>query len=187
MLSACASASTKIKATGIPVEPTINENHLANTRWTLRSFGEEGGEAPVIEGSNITLNFETDARASGSGGCNGYSGKYTVKNDHLAFSNIISTKRACAEGGKTEQEGRYFQALQSTGRFDLTDDKLTIFYNNEKSALNFVKPYSSTSSKLSYENLNNPVSLLASYFNAVNRREYKRAISTAVPARRCSS
>ncbi|MCI0487790.1 MAG: META domain-containing protein [Blastocatellia bacterium] len=175
MTSACASAATKIKATGIPVEPSIYENRLANTQWILKSFGQEGTETPVVEGSTITLNFGTDGRASGSGGCNGYSGNYTAQDDKLTFSRILSTKRACGDNDATRQEAHYFEALQSTDGFNLADDKLTIFYNDDKNSLNFNKAPSSAPSQLSYENLDNPVSLLASYFNAVNLGEYLRA------------
>ncbi len=46
---------------------------------------------------------------------------------------------------------------------------------DEKSVPGFSKASSSKSSEQSYENFNSPVDVLASYFNAVNRREYRRA------------
>ena len=139
MTSACASASTKIKANGAAVDPSIYENDLANTRWILKSFGEASQTTPVVKEGMITLNFGTDGRADGSGGCNSYSGGYNADDDEVSFIKVISTKRACADNEASRQEARYFEALSSTGKYDLVDDKLTIFYNDDKKTLNFVK------------------------------------------------
>ena len=41
---------------------------LADTIWKLVFFGEPDAETPVIEGSSITLSFDAEGRAGGSGG-----------------------------------------------------------------------------------------------------------------------
>ena len=73
------------------------------------------------------------------------------------------------------QEGRYFEALGSASKFKLANDELTILYDEGRGALNFVETASPATAGQPYENLNSPVDTLASYFNAVNRREYRRA------------
>ncbi len=117
---------------------------LTNTQWALRSFGAAGGESPVVEGTAITLKFDADGRAGGSGGCNFYASDYEVRDDRLTFRQIISTKKACVEQGVLQQEQRYFRALESAGRFELTDGQLTIFYDDGWGELNFVKAPAST-------------------------------------------
>jgi uncharacterized protein (TIGR02246 family) len=119
-------------------ESPSGENRLANTQWRLASFGRSGSESPAVEGTSVTLEFGADGRAGGSGGCNSYRGNYQVRNDRLSFGQIISTKKACVDERANQQERRYFQALGSAARFELTDGRLVIFHDGERGALNFV-------------------------------------------------
>jgi hypothetical protein len=98
-----------------------------------------------------------------------------VREDHLSFSKIISTKRACLEQSANQQEQRYFAALESAKKFKLADNRLTIFDGGGRSALNFASDSSSAHAVQHYENLSSPVALLASFYNAVNAKEYERA------------
>jgi heat shock protein HslJ len=156
-------------------ESSSAESKLANTQWRLTSFGATGAESPVIEGTTITLKFGADGRAGGSGGCNSYGGEYRERGDNLSFSQIISTKRACLEQNANQQEQRYFAAVETASKFKLSGNRLTIFHGNGRSTLNFVNGPSSKSAEQRYENLNSPVALLASFYNAVNAKEYERA------------
>ena len=112
---------------------------LPDTRWTLVSYGVPGSETPVIEDAPVTLEFGKDGQAGGSGGCNSYGGPYSVQGDTLSFGQIVSTLMACVGEGVGDQETRYFQALATTGRFELAEDRLTIWYDNGQGVLSFVK------------------------------------------------
>jgi len=46
---------------------------------------------------------------------------------------------ACADQGIGEQEQQYYQALESVGGFEVSGDRLTIFYDGGQGALNFVR------------------------------------------------
>jgi heat shock protein HslJ len=108
------------------------ETGLENTQWTLVSFGE----TPVAQGSEITLLLAA-GQAGGSGGCNSYSGSYQVKGQSISFSVITSTKRACVDAPVTEQEGRYFQALESASEYFVEGDQLRITYDDGQGVLIF--------------------------------------------------
>ena len=168
-------STCNLLAAQTPASSSSAESKLANTQWRLASFGAKGAESPVIEGTTITLKFGADGRAGGSGGCNSYGGNYRERGDNLSFSQIISTKRACLEQRANEQEQRYFAALESASKFKLSYNRLTIFHGDGRSALDFVNDLSSKSAEQRYENLNSPVALLASFYNAVNAKEYERA------------
>ncbi len=174
LISACVLLAARTPAPAL-TESSRAESKLANTQWQLTSFGATGAESLVIEGTTITLKFGADGRAGGSGGCNSYGGEYRERGDNLSFSQIISTKRACLEESANQQEQRYFAALESASKLKLTDNRLTIFYGDGRSALNFVTDPSSKSAEQRYENLNSPVALLASFYSAVNAKEYERA------------
>ncbi len=157
--------------------PSNVDNGLTQTEWRLTSFGPRDAPATVIEGSLTTIKFGADGRVGGNGGCNSYGGNYQLRDDSLSLSRIISTKRACVDQRAMEQEQRFLGALESVRTFSLKDDRLTIFYDGGRSALHFVKAstQSSAEQQQPYENLKSPVELLASYYNAVNSREYERA------------
>jgi heat shock protein HslJ len=119
-----------------PASPPGDDN-LANTEWTLESFGPMGAETPVLEGTTVTLIFESGGQAGGSGGCNSYGTDYQVQDNTLIFGEIVSTLMACTEEGVTEQEQRYLTALRSAGEFEQTADQLIIHYDNGQGVLNF--------------------------------------------------
>jgi heat shock protein HslJ len=112
---------------------------LENTGWALVSFEESGTETPVIEGTTVTLSFKKDGQAGGSGGCNSFGAQYDVQGGTLSFQRIVRTEMACTATGVNEQEGRYFQALQTATDFELVDDRLTIHYDDGRGALHFLK------------------------------------------------
>jgi heat shock protein HslJ len=174
LISTCGLLAAQTPASA-RTEASSAGSKLANTQWRLTSFGAAGAESPVIEGTTITLKFGADGRAGGSSGCNSYGGEYREHGDNLSFSQIISTKKACLEQSANQQEQRYFAALESASKFKLSDNRLTILQGDGRSALNFINDLSSKPAEQPYEDLKSPVALLASFYNAVNAKEYERA------------
>jgi heat shock protein HslJ len=125
------------EATEEVTPPTSASNALENTQWQLLSFGASGSESTPSAGAPITLIFDAGGQVSGQAGCNSFGGSYQVQGDTLVFGELVSTLMACADPTVMEQEQQYLQALQSAGRFEVTADRLTIWYDNESSQLNF--------------------------------------------------
>lgn len=136
---------TVIPTATVPITttPAGTASALAGTSWQLVSYGGSGAETPVIAGSTITLTFGVAGEVGGFGGCNTYGGAYTVQETTLTLRDIVSTLRACVDQTVTEQEVGYLAALQATGRFAITADTLTIWYDNERSVLTFTRAASS--------------------------------------------
>jgi heat shock protein HslJ len=102
---------------------------LAGTSWQLT---ELNGRTPVlVPGGAPTLQFAAgeDARASGNGGCNQFSGPYMQDGTSLRFGGLISTRRACADPAATTQEAVYLQALRSTTGFSVSGDRMILYVN----------------------------------------------------------
>lgn len=84
---------------------------LEGTEWRLVRLAsgpvaaEDAQRAP-----SLTLEA-AGARASGSGGCNRFSGGYTREGQSLRFTPLAATKMACPD---METEGAYFAALEAT-------------------------------------------------------------------------
>ena len=119
-----------------PEGTSVLETGLENMLWNLVSFGETGAETPVVTGTTVTLLLAA-GQAAGTGGCNGYAGSYQVEGNSITFSNITSTKLACADTQATEQEGRYFQALESASEYEVNGDQLRITYDDGNGVLVF--------------------------------------------------
>jgi len=105
----------------VPAVFAQSENPLAGTYWQLDSADSS---APV------TLGFESEETVAGSGGCNSYSGSYTVEGDSISFNNVVSTLMLCVDTG--DQETEFFNALQTATRYELADDQLTLWYADDQ-------------------------------------------------------
>lgn len=130
-------------ASTIRVAPSegASENSLENTHWSLVSFGSPGAGQPLVEGSTITL-MMASGQAGGYGGCNSYGGTYQVDGNMVSFEQITSTLRACADDRVTDQEQRYFQALESAALFERMDQLMMIFDEDGNELLTFETPIS---------------------------------------------
>ena len=132
-----ASSPTQTALSPTTTPPTAPAPSLAGTAWTLLSYGPPGSEMPVVSSAQTTLAFEANGQVSGSGGCNSYGGSYQVTGDSLSFSQLISTKMACANPNLNRQEQQFFDALQSASTFSVSGNQLTIQYAGGQSALHF--------------------------------------------------
>lgn len=112
---------------------------LANTSWTLVSYGAPDAPTPALPGNPVTLVFEADGRAGGNASCNSYGGSYQIEDGSIRFGEIVSTLMACVDAGVGEQEQRYLSALQTTGSVALSGDQLTIAYNDGQEVLTFTR------------------------------------------------
>jgi heat shock protein HslJ len=104
---------------------------LQGTTWELVKMGD----ALPVAGTTVTIMFE-DGTASGSAGCNSYSGGYSLDGDSLAFGEIASTLMACMEPGVMEQESAYLVFLQQATSHAILDGFLYI-YRDDGSVLQF--------------------------------------------------
>src|SRR6185295_15408702 len=156
---------------------STDQRLLAGTDWRLISLGPAGGEASLVAGTTVTLKFGEDGRASGSTGCNSYSGTYHVRGDSILFGRLISTKRACLDQNANQQEQRFLSALESANRFRLSSNRLTIMSERGRNVLNFVNGAGSEPDGKPTEDGGDPLATLASYYDAINAHDYRRAYS----------
>lgn len=152
---------------------STDQRVLTGTEWRLVSFGPAGAEASLVAGTTVTLKFGEDGRASGSTGCNSYGGTYQVRGDIISFGRLVSTRRACLDQNANQQEQRFLSALEAANRFRLSSNRLTIFSDRGRNALNFVNSQDSEPPR----DVNDPLSTLAAYYDAINARDYRRAFS----------
>ena len=154
---------------------STDQRVLTGFDWRLVSLGPSGAEAAVVAGTTVTLRFGEDGRASGSTGCNSYSGTYQVHGDTISFSRLVSTRRACLDQNANQQEQRFLSTLEAANRFRLSSNRLTILSDRARSTLNFVNNSTEEPDDGPRDDRSNPVATLSSYYSAINARDYRRA------------
>lgn len=155
---------------------STDERELVGREWRLVSMGPAGAETAVLERPIVALRFGNDGRASGSTGCNNFSGSYTVTGDTISFGAMVSTRRACTDQRANEQEQRFLGAFDSARRFRLAANRLTIYYGAGRNLLNFVDAGAiPTTPGRPETGDSDPVAALSSYYAAINDRNYEQA------------
>ena len=97
---------------------------LEGPTWTVESISIDGSATAPASGTAMTAVFE-DGTVSGTGGCNTYSGSYSVDGDAITFGPLVSTLIAC-EDPIGAQEQAYFAALARADGFDVDGGTLTL-------------------------------------------------------------
>lgn len=82
--------------------------------WRAREIGGDD----LVPRSDVTLEIGSRGKITGNGGCNRYFSQARLGDSSIRFGQIGSTRMACAPR-LMEQETAFFDALQSTRRFEL--------------------------------------------------------------------
>ncbi len=101
---------------------------LAGTSWEVVNF-YNGNQAivGVITDTNLTAEFGKDGALSGNGGCNNFSGSYTVDGQKIKIGPLASTMMACSDPeGVMDQEAQYLAALQMAETYQLEGQVLEL-------------------------------------------------------------
>ena len=118
-----------------------DEVSLEGTNWSLVSyFDEAAGEvADVPFEVRATLRLE-EGVASGSGGCNQFSGSYDLDGSTLSFSDELSVTLAFCEGPAQDVEDAYLAALGDVGSWSIDGGRLELYDNLGDLALTLEVP-----------------------------------------------
>lgn len=154
---------------------STDQRSLTGIDWRLASLGPVGAETGVVAGTTVTMKLGEDERVTGSTGCNSYGGSYQVRGDNISFSRIASTRRACLDQNANEQEHKFLSIIETANRFRLSANRLTILSDRGRSVLNFVNIPPPESGDGPGNDRGDPLGTLASYYDAINARDYRRA------------
>ncbi len=104
---------------------------LDDTSWELESYGPPGDLTPALEGSDVTLVFNSfEAKVRGFGGFSCYFGPYEVKGESLTIGAVQCTESGIREEAVLEQERAYLAALVEAESYEVKGDELTIDCGN---------------------------------------------------------
>jgi heat shock protein HslJ len=93
--------------------------------WRLTAYGPANAPVPAVEGAGAGLTFDEDGTVSGSSGCNGLGGDYTVEGNQITFGEFVSTLMACEEPIMQQEEAAH-KVMTGTATYKIEGDTLTI-------------------------------------------------------------
>jgi hypothetical protein len=127
MLAACAAT---------PGGPQVPDAPVQNTLWKLQRLAAEPATAPAARQPQADLLLHVDGnRSTGSGGCNRYTGTYTLKGKSLTFGTQGSTRMACVSGMDREQQ--FMGTLSRTAGWRIKGDHLWLLDSAGKTLAEF--------------------------------------------------
>jgi putative lipoprotein len=151
-LSILLTATTAVRETAQPSTTTaeaidghviVSVNPLATiegTYWKLLSI--EGREIIMSDKQEREASFQLRAgigQAKGFGGCNSFTSGYMLNGNELSFTPMAATMRACTSGMEVEQA--FFEVLENTAYFSITEESLTLFSANKQTIARFAAIY----------------------------------------------
>ncbi len=102
-------------------------SELDDTSWELESYGPPGDLVAVLEGSDVTLVFNSfEEKVRGFGGFSCFFGPYEVQGDSLTIGAVQCTESGVREEAVLEQERAYLAALVEAESYEVKGDELTI-------------------------------------------------------------
>jgi heat shock protein HslJ len=108
-------------------------------RWDLVSYGPVGSETTVLTDRQVFIDFTSDGKISGSGGCNPYFGGWGFlegTKDAIRIWRTGSTNMAC-EGPIMTQEYRYLEELSRVSTYAAEGKELRLYYDEGRGVLRF--------------------------------------------------
>jgi heat shock protein HslJ len=122
-ITACASQGTEQGTQ----EPSTAGSLIGD--WKLTAYGPANAPTPAVEGVEAGLTFNEDGTISGTSGCNGLGGDYTVDGDQITFGEFVSTLMAC-EDPIMAQEDAAHKVMTDTAMYKIEGNTLTITNND---------------------------------------------------------
>ena len=130
-LSACSAQSTpqgtEQSESGDQKPPTaeLSSSNSLIGAWKLTAYGPADAPTPAVEGVEAGLTFNEDGTITGTSGCNGLGGDYSVEGDQITFGEFVSTLMACDDPIMAQEEAAH-KVMIGAATYTIEDDTLTI-------------------------------------------------------------
>ena len=96
--------------------------------WTLTAYGTAAAPTPAVQGTTAGLTFNEDGTVTGSSGCNGLGGDYSIDGDQITFGEFVSTLMACDDPIMAQEQAAH-NVMNGTATYKIEGDTLTITNN----------------------------------------------------------
>ena len=109
-----------------PLDTGTVQKALFGKVWKLQTLFSRD----VMGDQPLTLEFSENGTVKGFGGCNNFSGKYTLNGEAVTFGPFVSTKKSC--GPATDEQEYTFQTfLAQINKLKINDDELELYSDDQ--------------------------------------------------------
>lgn len=111
---------------------------LLGITWMLQSIDIPDSTSIEVEPNKpYNIQFFEDLHLSGINDCNEYFAIYTIiENNSLSLEDLKATRKGC-DGESIDQE--YLLSLRDVHSYEISDNMLRLYYDDNNSALNYSK------------------------------------------------
>jgi heat shock protein HslJ len=102
--------------------PASVEGPWIATGW---NNGNEGVVSPMTDDTAPSLSFHPDGTVDGNGGCNSFSGGYSIHDDAIAIGPLMGTLMSCGDELDTQQ-AQFTAALEAATTWSITSGSLEL-------------------------------------------------------------
>ena len=106
----------------------LEAKSLTDTPWSATGINN-GAQAVVslVAGTDVNAVFTADGQVAGSGGCNAYTGSYTVDGATIKIGPLASTQKLCnTPDGVDTQEQQFLAAMDAATTYAINGDTLEL-------------------------------------------------------------
>lgn len=111
-----------------PMETNAVKAELYGKVWYLQSLFSREVDDEVEK--PLTLEFKEDGTVRGFGGCNNFSGSFTLEGEKISFGPFMSTKKSCGPA-TDEQEYTFTTFLAMIQKLKVEDGELQLFNDQQ--------------------------------------------------------
>ena len=114
---------------------------MGGTSWIVTGYNN-GNQAvvSVVTGTQLTADFSSVGKLSGSAGCNNFSANYEVSGKSIKISSVASTLKMCVDlAGMMEQETQFLKAVETSSTYRIDGKQLELRTADSALAVTFKK------------------------------------------------
>jgi heat shock protein HslJ len=97
--------------------------------WKLTAYGPANSPTPAVPDTEAGLTFNEDGTVTGTSGCNGLGGDYSVEGDQITFGEFVSTLMACDDPIMAQEEAAH-KVMTGTATYKIEGNTLAITNND---------------------------------------------------------
>lgn len=118
----------------LPTSASLGGSEALAGEWTVTGYNNgRGGVTTLVASTEIDVLFGADGNASGSAGCNNFTGPFSVDGAGVSIGPLAATMKMCAAEGVMEQESQFLAAMQNSTSWEIRGDVLEL--RNDDGAL----------------------------------------------------
>ena len=100
---------------------------VAGSKWEISAYNNgRGGVTTLVAATRMSIQFDVAGTASGSSGCNTFSGPYTTDGETISIGPLASTLKMCPDEKVMDQETQFLAALEAAASLEIRGHRMQL-------------------------------------------------------------